>query len=57
MEKEEMERKIDELVTKGQMPTGLYDAGLAYVMVAIVGDDVICKWFDRAENITDYISN
>lgn len=52
MEREELEKQIEEKVTKGEMPCGLYDTGLMYVSVYLGGDDMddVCfEWFDSAQ--------
>jgi hypothetical protein len=54
----ELEKLIEEKVTKGGMHCGLYDTGIGIVHVFlddIVGDTVCFRWHDQPESIEDYI--
>ena len=58
MEHEELEMLIEEKVTKGEMPCGLFDTGIWVVRVFLdceAGDTVCFEWSDRPEPITSYI--
>lgn len=55
MEKQEIEKLIEDRVLKGLMGEWLYGTELAFVLVEINGDSVSFKWADHIENIEDYI--
>lgn len=52
MEREELEKLLEDKVMKGELQCGLYDTGLMYVRVYLAGDDMddVCfEWFDSAQ--------
>jgi len=58
MEREELEKLIEEKVTKGGMPCGLYDTGTGIVHVYlddVVGDTVCFRWHDHPQSMDAYI--
>ena len=59
MTREELERRIEDRVTKGEMCCGLYDTGLWYVYVYLndVDADVCFEWFDNAMELDESIDD
>ena len=58
MEREELEKLIEEKVTKGEMPCGLYDTGIWIIHVYldnVVGDTVCFTWHEHPQHIDSYI--
>lgn len=59
MTRDELEKAIEDKVTKGEMPCGLYDAGVVFVSVYLGGeefDTVEFEWFESPININEYIT-
>ena len=55
-----LEKTIEDKITKGEMPCGLYDTGICFVAVSLDktdGDTVKFQWFDHALNISDHIED
>jgi len=55
---QELEKKIEEKVVKGEMACGLYNTGFCFVYVYLdscFGDTVMFKWFENSRDIGRYI--
>ena len=53
--REEVEAFLRAKLASGEVTTGLYDLGLGYVAVDLVGPDVIFRWFKEAFNFNDLL--
>ena len=53
--REEVEAFLRAKMASGEVATGLYDLGLGYVAVDLVGPEVRVRWFEEAINFNDLL--
>lgn len=55
MDREELEALLKAKIEAGEAETGLYNTGLQYVVVDIVGDEITFQWFSNMMTVDDLV--
>ena len=53
--REEVESFLRAKLASGEVATGLYDLGLGYVAVDLVGPEVRFRWYEEAINFNELL--
>lgn len=55
MDREQIEALLKHKYEDGEICTGLYDAGLQYVVMDVVGSQITFQWFSTMETLDDLV--
>ena len=55
MDREELEALLKAKIEAGEAETGLYNTGLQYVVVDIVGEEITFQWFSNMMTVDDLV--
>ena len=57
MDREEVEALLKAKYEAGEADTGLYDTGLQFVVMDVVGGEVTFQWFSSSRTLEDVAGN